>query len=114
MDWHTYKTLSDRPDYWSRWMICQCADLLTRHNHAALAAALSAALDGEALPQPADFKGPQATHMFQLTLSGSQRQQALATIAAAREAQAKTADGRGLGGFVEAWQEYVDFEDAHR
>ncbi|MEM7002231.1 MAG: hypothetical protein AAF529_15685 [Pseudomonadota bacterium] len=113
MTWEEYKTLCDRPDYWSRWMLEVCAELLHDHHAEQLATALQAVLTEQPLQQPADFKGPAAVHMFQIQLSPQQRAAVLSLVQQAVAAgwrNAATAT-RGLGGFVEAWQEYVGYAE---
>ena len=110
MDWDTYKALCDQPDVWSRWMLEQTAELLStdpRDDVRALTSVVLAALDATPLDKPAGHKGGDATDMFQLVLDPE-------TVNVVRHAVADAADtgrtssgtaGRGLGGFVEAWQE---------
>lgn len=106
LDWDAYKRLCDTPDVISRWMLEQTAELL----EGALRAELEATLSGPSLPKPDDHKGNAATDMFQLRLA---RQQVVAVherVARAVVAGESTSGtrARGLGGFEEAWREYVD------
>ncbi|MEM9622865.1 MAG: hypothetical protein AAF993_14530 [Pseudomonadota bacterium] len=113
MDWSTYKMLCDRPDYWSRWMLDQVEALLAQLQQQELLAALRQHRAVSPLPQPADHKGPAQTHMYQLSLPLAQRRLVLAAVEQAHAQGLTTAAtrGRGLGGFVEAWREYVAFSD---
>ena len=106
LDWDTYKRLCDTPDVLSRWMLEQTMELLD----GALRAELDATIGCPPIAKPEDHKGGSATDMFQLSLL---REQALAVherVAAAVAAGQRTSGtgGRGLGGFEEAWREYVD------
>ncbi len=111
MKWSTYKQLCDRPDYWSRWMLEQCIDLLAQLHEESLRGVLEQALQGEALPVPEDHRGPVASAMYHLMLSGESRLAMVSAISKARELGLYTAqtEGRGLAGFVEAWQEYAEY-----
>lgn len=107
MDWPTYKRLCDSPHCWSRWMLERSAALLEAHAEPGLAASVRAALDAAPLPKPADHRGPAATDMFVLRLDTAAAQRIRAIVAGAAAAGERTAEGRGLGGFVEAWDEYL-------
>ena len=112
MDWATYKLLCDRPDYWSRWMLEQCCHLLAQLDEPSLKLVLEQGSNGEPLLTPQDHVGTAATQMFRLQLSMDNRQRLLAAIQAANECELTTpqTQTRGLGGFVQAWQEYAGFE----
>lgn len=106
MDWDTYKRLCDTPDVISRWMLEQTAELLDGE----LRGLLSSALLGEPLEKPGDHKGGGATDMFRLQLAVREVRaihERVAAAVAAGECTSGTAS-RGLGGFEEAWREYVD------
>jgi hypothetical protein len=77
-----------------------------------IAAVLTDALASEPLQKPADHRGGDATNMYLLRLSVAQREAIVRLVRAARDAGAVTSETtqRGLGGFVEAWQEYLDWE----
>ncbi|XOV84374.1 MAG: hypothetical protein ACFHXK_04505 [bacterium] len=109
MDWPTYKTLSDHPLYWTRWMLEQCIDLLGQMQEDDLAACLQRSLYTKPLPVPQDHRGPDATRMYAVQLSHAQSQQVLKALRRAEEIGLSTAATarRGLGGFVAAWSEYV-------
>lgn len=91
-------------------MLEQCAELFRRSDCAELADLLTLALERSPLERPLDHKGPPATYMYHLQLSNAQRQQALRVVQRAAE-HGQTLAGRGLGGFVEAWQEYAQSPD---
>ena len=112
MNWATYKLLCDRPDYWSRWMLEQCCQLLVQLDESSLRLVLEQALNSEPLLTPVDHTGTDATQMFRLQLSLEQRQNLLVAIQQASACKLTTphTQARGLGGFVQAWQEYVSFE----
>ena len=112
MEWSSYKVLCDQPDYWSRWMLEQCIDLLTQLEKPHLQELLADALGTLPLAFPADHTGPPATQMFQLSLSKMQRLHVFSAIEQAAEQGLWTQHtrDRGLGGFVQAWQEYVHYE----
>ena len=85
MDWDTYKTLCDQPDYWSRWMLEQSSILLHQLSHEALAQRLNAALASVPLEKPDDHLGPPETDMLRLDLGVDQRVTVLAVIKRACE-----------------------------
>ena len=107
MDWDTYKQLCDRPDVWSRWMLEQTQALLKP----ALAAELAAVLGTQPVTKPRDHRGGAATDMFVLELPAQRRSAVAAAVRQAKLAGRITpaTAARGLGGFVEAWQEYADW-----
>ena len=112
MDWTRYKALCDQPDYWSRWMLEQCIELFQQLGEASLSHVLQQALQHPPLDTPADHRGHAATQMFHLTLPVAQRDAALSAVQTAIS-QGLTTSGtaaRGLGGFMEAWREYLDYE----
>ena len=113
MDWEGYKARCDSPDVWSRWMFVQMLELLSEH--ADLVAALRSALEGKPLAKPPGHKGGPATDMFELSLTGEQVEAAVAAVRRAVERSEETTgtQGRGLGGFLEAWLEYQCFVVAH-
>ncbi len=112
MDWQTYKALCDRPDHWTRWMLEQCIDLLGQLERAELSSLLLNAVAQTPIDVPADHKGPAATHVIPLALTPVQRADILQAVMDAERLGLRTPQtaGRGLGGFIEAWREYVDFE----
>jgi len=103
VDWQRYKSLCDRPDVMSRWMLAETACLVP----AALRPPLRAAMAQTPLPKPSDHKGGEQTDMFEVALQDS----ADAILAAVKAAEARgetTTQGRSLGGFVAAWREFKD------
>ncbi len=108
MDWDRYKALCDTPDVCSRWMLQQTLELL---NDGALQARLERVLAEQPLPKPEDHRGGAATDMFRVDLSFEEVQAVRRQVEAARSRGATTSAtrGRGLGGFIEAWQEYEAF-----
>ena len=52
MEWSTYKRLCDRPDYFSRWMLDQCNELLYLLERGELAGALARGTASEPLTMP--------------------------------------------------------------
>lgn len=107
MDWDAYKRRCDTPDVISRWMLEQTAELL----EGALRVEVEAALTGLPLPKPDDHKGGAATDMFQLELKPQQVLAVHARVVRAVTTGEVTSGtrNRGLGGFEEAWREYVDY-----
>ena len=107
MDWERYKSLCDSPQVFSRWMIEQSVELLRARR--VECDALSSTLDGIALAKPVDHSGGGATDMFELALSAREAEVFAAAIAAAVADGDRTSGTRerGLGGFLEAWQEYA-------
>lgn len=113
MEWDRYKRLCDRPDVVSRWMLEQTLELVAGHD---VAAALRDAIASEPLTKPSDHRGAEATNMYMLDLTPAQRDDIVRLVRAARNARLATSKttARGLGGFVEAWQEYLDWDDSPR
>ena len=103
MDWERYKTLCDRPDVMSRWMLKETACLVP----AALRPPLCAAMTQTPLPKPADHKGGEQTDMFKVALHDVV-DGILAAVEAAEARGETTTTGRSLGGFVAAWRELKD------
>ncbi len=110
LDWDAYKHVCDTPDVLSRWMLEQTAELLT----APLRSELENALQSAPLPKPDDHTGGAATDMLQLNLAPEQAREVHACVAAAVAAGATTSGTRtrGLGGFEEAWREYLEHLNA--
>jgi limonene-1,2-epoxide hydrolase len=110
MDWERYKLLCDQPNVVSRWMLEQTLELLSEDDVAVI---LRAALTSQALAKPADHRGGEATNMYRLALSPAQRETIAGLVRLARDAEAETSKttGRGLGGFVEAWDEYLHWQE---
>jgi hypothetical protein len=92
-------------------MLEQCVELFDHLDEPALSGALQEAMQLPPLETPADHAGPPATHMFQLNLNVVQRQTALDLVqrAVAGGLTTRGTGGRGLGGFAEAWREYLSY-----
>ena len=107
MDWNTYKSLCDAPMIFSRWMLAQSVELLDDHRR--LAAAIETVLCGVPIKKPAAHRGGASTDMFELVLSVEDAR-TIHKLVRAAAAAGRTTSGtasRGLGGFAEAWLEYV-------
>jgi hypothetical protein len=90
-------------------MLEQTAQLLHAAGATRAAARLDTVLESERpLPKPSDHRGGAATDMFVLALDGADLDAVLAALDAAIAADVRTdaTRERGLGGFLEAWQEY--------
>ncbi len=115
MDWATYKALCNQPDVWSRWMLEQSEELLTLLAENELCLLLHNARSAQPLPMPEDHRlqGHQPVQMFQLRLPQAVRRQILAVMqrAKVRGLFTEATRERGLGGFCEAWQEFVDYPE---
>jgi hypothetical protein len=105
MDWDRYKTLCDTPDVCSRWLLEQTREIV---DEPSLKFRLNEDLSATPLPKPADHQGDAATDMFRMSLSLPEVRALRRQIesAAAEGRTSSGTRGRGLGGFVEAWQEY--------
>jgi len=103
VDWTAYKRKCDEPDVFSRWMLQRTAELLAPEP---VAAKLLAAVAGVRVAKPADHRGGPETDMFVLSLETEECELIVEVLEAMRADGWRWADGRGLGGFVEAWQEY--------
>jgi hypothetical protein len=109
MDWTRYKQLCDTPSVFSRWMLEQTLELLRRYDSPS--AALERTLTDAAIAKPEDHSGGPATDMFELRLSTAEVVAIVGVVATARSEGGATSAtrSRGLGGFLEAWQEYDRF-----
>lgn len=89
----------------------QCIELLGQMHEQALQRMLVDALKNPPLEMPADHTGPEATQMFCLVVPVSVRCEFLRAISHASATGLSTAatQGRGLGGFVEAWRDYAQY-----
>lgn len=106
MDWGEYKTLCDRPDYWSAWVTNQCIELLDSSGLAGaqdVSEALRQDLCKASLLRPDDHKGSSDTWMYQVSLSPGQCRVLLQAIHQAEQRGHRTLQTqiRGLGGFAE-------------
>ncbi|HEY5679634.1 MAG TPA: hypothetical protein VIS55_06170 [Pseudomonadales bacterium] len=108
MDWERYKQLCDQPNVFSRWMLNQTIELI---GESPVADTLAGVLGSFPLEKPDDHRGGPATDMFVLELESGVRRAVVELVLLAREAGAATeaTSHRGLGGFVEAWREYLNW-----
>ena len=92
-------------------MLEQCIELFQQLDEHELSMALQQVLRTQPLATPEDHNGHPATEMFQLRLPQSLRAAAIAAVGLAVASGLTTSgtSGRGLGGFLEAWREYVDY-----
>jgi len=109
MDWDRYKQRCDTPSVFSRWMLEQTLELLRRQGIAS--AALERSLQNAVIAKPADHKGSTATDMFELQMCSEEVAVIVSAVLSARAHGSATSAtrSRGLGGFVETWQEYERF-----
>ncbi len=109
MNWSEYRRLCDRTHVMSRWMLEQTAELLDSTGYGDHAAAVRAQLQGQPLEKPPDFLAGAETDMFECRLPRPQVAAIVNVIQAAAGAGVTTAAtrSRGLGGFAEAWGEYL-------
>ena len=113
LDWECYKRICDEPQVFSRWMLEQTRELLD----GVLAARIDPAALGTPVDKPVDHRGGVATDMFRLDLDRDVAGRIHSAVKLAVEDKRSTSDtrGRGLGGFEEAWAEYLNtFEAAPR
>ena len=109
MDWTQYKALCDQPEIWSSWMLTQSAELFAQQGAHDLSVALTRTLSTTPIPVPEGFRGPEATRMYRLNLMPAERELALELIqhAVSEGLSTPATAKRGLGGFREAWSEYL-------
>ena len=90
-------------------MLEQTRALLREAGDLAAAALLDAALAQAPLSKPVGHRGPAATDVFRLALTRAQVARVCEVVeaAVADRARVPTTATRGLGGFREAWQEYL-------
>ena len=107
MEWDEYKRLCDSPQTFSRWMLEQCLELLSSEMR--LRTALGETLRAAPLDKPRDHRGSEQTDMFEVMLAPDDARAIHGIISAAvREGRTTSRTRpRGLGGFEEAWREYV-------
>lgn len=112
MEWGRYKQLCDQPNVLSRWLLEQTQELAGQAD-SSIVPLLEATLQGTPLPKPLDQKEARATDMFTLTWSPRQVAVVVELVSSARARGTTTSATRlrGLGGFVEAWQEYATYLD---
>lgn len=113
MEWTEYKAACDRGDVLSRWLLLNTAELLEGVGRRALAAQLRAVpARAAALPRPADHRGSAEADFFVVTLELAVVREIHDRIAQlATDPKQRLATGRGLGGMVEAWGEFVAWLD---
>ncbi len=114
MEWSEYKRLCDSPQVFSRWMLEQCIELLV--NDVRLRGVLARELQGTSLDKPTDHRGGTQTDMFEVALSRDDASAIHRLIGdAVRDGRTTTQTRpRGLGGFEEAWREYVAYTERIR
>ena len=90
-------------------MLSQSGGLLEAANEPALAGRVTSFLMHAPLEKPDDHLGPAETDMFQLSLGARECRRILVVITDCAERRVTTpeTENRGLGGFVEAWDEYL-------
>ena len=108
-DWPSYKELCDRPNVLSRWMLTETASLLEPPLRQRLLAQLATPL-----PKPADHRGGPDTDMFEVALSEADAHGVRLAVERAVQAGTRSpgTQSRGLGGFVEAWRELEERQNA--
>lgn len=110
MDWDHYRRLCDRGDVLSRYLLTSTIELLTAANEGRLAQTLQHALRQDPLPKPPGHRAGAAADFFVVELELPVVRRILEVVAEAREAGWLSTSGRHLGGFPEAWQEYLDWQ----
>lgn len=112
MDWNRYKQLCDLPNVFSRWMLEQTGELLEDD----LCRSIDRVLAGTPLEKPDDHRGGTVTDMFVLSLEREEVMRICRSVDAASAAGRRTSAtaGRGLGGFREAWTDYLRALDGVR
>ncbi len=115
MDWDEYKRRCEEPGTFSRWMLEQTRELLEQAEARELASKISLSLGATPLPKPADHRAGGATDMFELDLVLTDARAVMQWMRHAVEQDWTTSGtlARGLGGFVEAWMEYVTWKAHH-
>ncbi len=108
MDWPTYKSVCDRPDVFSRWMLLQTKELLREDR---LVERVDAALAAPPIAKPDDHTGDPMTDMFVVAMEREEIE-AIARVVAAAAAQGLLTSGtrarpRALAGFEAAWTELL-------
>ena len=106
LDWERYKQICDTPDVFSRWMLAQTKELTS----ADLALQIDCALAMTPIEKPIDHSGNTATDMFELSLTREsvKRIREEVALASSQDRTTSATSNRGLGGFVEAWTDYVE------
>jgi hypothetical protein len=119
LDWARYKTLCDRPDVLSRWIVertlvlleAEAAAVPPRDAGVALAESLRGVLATEPLPRPVGHTGPAATYMFIARLDPHVVHGLLAAVERSATAGrlAEALGQRSPTGYLAAWREYAAF-----
>lgn len=110
VDWASYRETCDRGDVLSRYLLTGTIDLLAAAEEAMLAQRLQHILGEDPLTKPLGHRAGSAADFFVLKLELASARRILEVVRAARGAGQRTAAGRSLGGFAEAWQEYLDWQ----
>ena len=112
MEWAEYKTLCDRPDFQSQWLIEQTLELVKEVGSEEIFEQLASALMAEPLPLPQGHKGNPDTLMYKLELSRVSRRQICEVVMVAKKQNLTSTltAHRGLAGFEEAWTEYYEYK----
>lgn len=95
-------------------MLEQCIELFVALGRMDVSQPLQQALSMPSLSRPPDHRGPAETHMFRLQMSPAQAAVALALIRRAQDSSITTGATvvRGLGGFEQAWQDYIEYGES--
>ncbi len=109
MEWNDYKQLCDSPQTFSRWMLEQMHRIAWRPMTRLRDAACCDSLRAAPLEKPSDHRGDARTDMFDVVLAPDDARAIYGVVASAvRDGRTTSATkSRGLGGFREAWREYV-------
>jgi len=112
MDWERYRERCDAGDVLSRWMLEQTRELLERMDRPVLAERLARLARATPIDKPTDHRGGPETDFFQVDLTVTEAGEILDAVTRAAEHDERTSGtrGRGLGGFREAWGEYLDWQ----
>ena len=107
MDWKRYKQICDTPNVFSRWMLEQTGELIAE----ALAVKLRASMTQPPVAKPEAHQGGIETDMFELSLGPAEIRAVIADLRLAEQAGRRSSGtvSRGLGGFQEAWNEYLSY-----
>lgn len=111
MDWECYRQLCDRGDVHSRYLLERTARLLREAEEVTLAHQLERVLGAAPLPRPAAHRAGPEADFFEVDLELADVQRIRLVVACARARGERTPEGRNLGGFVEAWQEFEGWLD---
>jgi len=107
--WESYRRVCDRGDVLSRWMLERSRALLLAAGERDLAERIADLLTTAPVAKPPGHRAGAATDFFVLDLDPAAGERILSVVTAAAAAGTRTAEGRSLAGFSEAWQEYVDW-----